>query len=312
MSRNFGTNLANNISRKALLRPEGKVFVKVGKNNGRRIYRKESGEDVQQVALLEPAIRRSETSLYEQSINSVLHHNESSEYSPKDFLSWQSEIDESMRCTLIGWLVDVCNEFQLKNETLFMCASLIDRFLREQNVPKNRFQLLGVSALFIASKYEEIYPPHISKFVCISGGSYTKQDVFEMESQIILRLDFKLISCTALRFLDMRCLQVVELPPQNRTLSEFLLLLALLEYRTCWHKPSTLALAALCFSASIFQNRRVEPQHLGISYDANLSSEEFRQCFTEIYAIYSNRGAGHFNCVRVRLSKNQHFDPNLY
>lgn len=90
-------------------------------------------------------------------------------------MGWQSEIDEPMRCTLIGWLTEVCNEFTLKNETLFMCLSLVDRCLRFENVSKNRFQLLGVSALFIACKYEEIYPPHINKFVGISGGSYTKQ-----------------------------------------------------------------------------------------------------------------------------------------
>jgi hypothetical protein len=76
-----------------------------------------------------------------------------------------------MRCRLVGWLIEVANQFQLKNETLFMCVNLLDRYLSEETVLKSQFQLLGISTLFIASKYEEIYPPHISKFVTMSAGS---------------------------------------------------------------------------------------------------------------------------------------------
>ena len=94
-----------------------------------------------------------------------------------------------MRCRLIDWLVDVANKFQLKNETLFMCVNLLDRFLSESLVLKSQFQLLGISSLFIASKYEEIYPPHVSKFVMMSANN-SKHELLEMESKIILLLNF--------------------------------------------------------------------------------------------------------------------------
>lgn len=155
-----------------------------------------------------------------------------------------------MRCRLIGWLVEVVTQFNLKNETLFMCVNLLDRYLSVEQILKSQFQLLGISSLFIASKYEEIYPPHISKFVAVSAGS-GKHDLLEMESRIILLLNFELISCTSLRLLDMWCLQATEAPPQNRALAEFLLELALLEYDMCMHRPSSLAVASLCLSGSL-------------------------------------------------------------
>lgn len=120
-----------------------------------------------------------------------------------------------MRCELIGWLVEVATQFQLKSETLFMCVNLIDRYLSKDQVLKSWFQLLGISSLFIASKYEEIYPPHLTKFVGIALGK-TKHELLEMESRIILLLDFNLIGCTALRLLDMLCLQTSDVSPKNR------------------------------------------------------------------------------------------------
>jgi hypothetical protein len=107
----------------------------------------------------------------------------------------------------------------------------------------------------------------VNKFVAISGGGYTKQDVLEMESVILIVLEFKLVSCTSQRFLEMRCLQAGELPLKTKTLAEFILLMAMIDYRMCWHKPSNLALAALCLSAGVFQNRMVEPYEMGIPQD---------------------------------------------
>ncbi len=157
-------------------------------------------------------------------------------------------------------------------------------------MPRHHFQLLGTTCLFISCKYEEIYPPHINKFVENAGGTCNKYDILQMESTIVLSLNFKLISCTPLRFLDMKYIQAglgVELSPY-KNLAEFLLLMTLPEYQMCWHRPSTLALTALCLSCSVLQNRRIEPAALGIN-DGNVSVEEFKHCFGQMLQIYNRR-----------------------
>lgn len=61
---------------------------------------------------------------------------------------------------------------------------------------------MGVSAMLIACKYEEIYPPELKDFVYITDRAYTKEDVLQMEFQILSVLQFDLTFPTALRFLE--------------------------------------------------------------------------------------------------------------
>lgn len=70
-----------------------------------------------------------------------------------------------MRCILIDWIVEVHKKFKLLPETLFMTVNIIDRFLELATCTREKLQLVGISALFIAAKYEEIYPPPLKDFV---------------------------------------------------------------------------------------------------------------------------------------------------
>ena len=59
-------------------------------------------------------------------------------------------------------------------ETLHLTANLIDRFLASRNVSRKRLQLVGVTAMLIASKYEEIWAPEVRDFVYISDKAYDR------------------------------------------------------------------------------------------------------------------------------------------
>jgi G2/mitotic-specific cyclin-B, other len=61
---------------------------------------------------------------------------------------------------------------------------------------------VGVSALLIACKYEEIYPPELKDFVYITDRAYSKEDVLQMEFLILSALSFDLTLPTSLRFLE--------------------------------------------------------------------------------------------------------------
>jgi cyclin A len=63
----------------------------------------------------------------------------------------QSDITHSMRAILIDWLVEVCEEYKIHNETLFLAVSFIDRFLSHMSVLRGKLQLVGTAAMFIAA-----------------------------------------------------------------------------------------------------------------------------------------------------------------
>lgn len=84
-----------------------------------------------------------------------------------------------------------------------MAVNLLDRYLQKELITRDKFQLLGITALFIASKYEEIYPPHMKEYVNVCDrATYSKQDLLDMETKIILTLEFNLTDSTVLRFLE--------------------------------------------------------------------------------------------------------------
>lgn len=80
---------------------------------------------------------------------------------PHDYIDSQPDINESMRGILVDWLIDVHRKFELSLETLYLTVNIIDRFLAIKTVPRRELQLVGISAMLMASKYEEIWPPQV-------------------------------------------------------------------------------------------------------------------------------------------------------
>lgn len=118
------------------------------------------------------------------------------------YMRKQQDISHSMRTILVDWLVEVGEEYRLQNETLCLAVSYIDRFLSVMSVVRAKLQLVGTAAMFIAAKYEEIYPPDVGEFVYITDNTYTKKQVLRMEQLILKVLTFDLCVPTTSVFLN--------------------------------------------------------------------------------------------------------------
>lgn len=94
---------------------------------------------------------------------------------------------------MIDWLIDVHKKFKLKDQTLFIAVNMIDRTLEKIKIQKKNFQLLGITCLFTASKYEEIYPPPISEYSYVCADAYKDSDLLQMEARMLHALDFNLV-----------------------------------------------------------------------------------------------------------------------
>ncbi|XP_016732839.1 putative cyclin-A3-1 isoform X2 [Gossypium hirsutum] len=113
----------------------------------------------------------------------------------------RKDVSMSMRGVLVDWLVEVAEEYKLVSDTLYMTVSYIDRFLSLNPLNRQRLQLLGVSSMLIASKYEEITPPNVEDFCYITDNTYTKDEVVKMEADILKSLKFELGNPTVKTFL---------------------------------------------------------------------------------------------------------------
>ena len=105
---------------------------------------------------------------YAKDISDLMHRTETDYMVRIDYMARQKDINEKMRGVLVDWLIEVHLKFKLLPETLYLTINLIDRFLAKEQISRQRLQLVGVTAMLIASKYEEIYPPEIKDFVFVT------------------------------------------------------------------------------------------------------------------------------------------------
>lgn len=107
-----------------------------------------------------------------------------------------------MRAILIDWLVDVHTSFELREQTLYLALAYLNEYSAAAEITRQEYQLVGITCLWIASKYEEIYPPRMSNFTQVTDSSYSTADLKAMEGKILLTLAFSLTRITVLHLLD--------------------------------------------------------------------------------------------------------------
>jgi len=154
-----------------------------------------------------------------------------------------------MRSVLVEWLVEVHQQFSLLQETLYFSVAILDRYMQVscQNVPRKSLQLVGVTAMFIAAKYEEMYAPEIGDFVYITDNAYSQAQIREMEIKIMSVLGFDMGRPLPLHFLR-RNSKAGQVDATAHTMAKYVMELTLLEYGFCHVLPSEIAAVALAFS----------------------------------------------------------------
>ncbi|EOA20642.1 hypothetical protein CARUB_v10000955mg [Capsella rubella] len=189
-------------------------------------------------------------SLYAASIYDNIHVAELDQRPSTSYMvQVQRDIDPTMRGILIDWLVEVSEEYKLASDTLYLTVNLIDRFMSHNYIEKQRLQLLGVTCMLIASKYEEISAPRLEEFCFITDNTYTRQEVLSMEIQVLNFLHFRLSVPTTKTFLRRFILaaQASEKVPliEMEFLANYFAELTLVEYTFLRFQPSLIAASAV-------------------------------------------------------------------
>lgn len=164
----------------------------------------------------------------------------------------QTDINARMRAILIDWLVEVHQKFKLVPSTLYLCVSLVDQYCAQNAVQRSKLQLVGVSALLVACKYEEIYPPEANDCVYITDKAYSREEVLEMEMKILTFFGYSVTSPTVYHFL-MRFLRVGGYHLQSRTAhrASYFAERCLQEHEMLSYKPSVVAAATMFLATSM-------------------------------------------------------------
>ncbi|KAF8623664.1 hypothetical protein AX17_007362 [Amanita inopinata Kibby_2008] len=165
-----------------------------------------------------------------------------------NYMEGQPEINWGMRETLVDWLLQVHLRYHMLPETLWIAVNIVDRFLTKRVVSVAKLQLVGVTAIFIAAKYEEILSPSVEDFVHMTENGFTKDEILKGERIILQTLDFQISHyCSPYSWMR-KISKADDYELRTRTLSKFLIEVTLLDHRFLRAKPSVVAAVGM-FSA---------------------------------------------------------------
>ncbi|EOY32557.1 Cyclin B1, putative [Theobroma cacao] len=198
--------------------------------------------------------------------------------------SGHSHSNVRMRKILVDWLIQVHNSFQLMPESLYLTINILDRYLSKKVVSRYELQLVGLGAMLIACKYEELWPPRVKDLVCISDNAYVEEQVLAMEKAILGTLEWYLTVPTAYVFLVRYIKASVSPDMEMEYMVFFLAELGIVYYNTVVLYPPSMIAAGAVYAARCTLNRspfwsETLKHHTGYSGTTNKLCKAFG-CFS--------------------------------
>ncbi|EGR33248.1 n-terminal domain protein [Ichthyophthirius multifiliis] len=102
-----------------------------------------------------------------------------------------------MRAKMIDWMIEVTKTYKFTENTFALSINIMDNYFQnsQRQLQPSELHLIGITCMFIASKFEEIIPFNLNILQDkISHKRLSKQQLKNMEFEILYCLDFKIPS----------------------------------------------------------------------------------------------------------------------
>ncbi|GLT58875.1 hypothetical protein SLA2020_317360 [Shorea laevis] len=221
----------------------------------------------------------------------------------------RTDVSVNTRGILVDQLVEFAEKYKLVSDTLYFTVSYLDRFLSLKPLNGQGLQLLGVSLMLIASKYEGISPPNVENFCCITDNNkYTKEEVVTMEADILKALKFELGSPTIKTFLRTFTRVAQEDFKASSLRLEFLgyylAELSLLDYECVKVLPSLVA-ASVIFLARFIIQPMAHPWSSALQQISGHKSSDLKECVHILHDLYLSRRGSALRAVREKYKQHK-------
>lgn len=214
------------------------------------------------------------------------------------YIDHQPDLEWKMRGILVDWLIEVHTRFRLLPETLFLAVNIIDRFLSAEVVALDRLQLVGVTAMFIASKYEEVLSPHVANFSHVADETFSDKEILDAERHVLATLEYNMSFPNPMNFLR-RISKADNYDIQTRTLGKYLMEISLLDHRFMCYPQSQIAAAAMYLARLILERG---PWDATIAHYAGYTETEIDPVF-RLMIDYLHRPVSHEAFFKKYASK---------
>ncbi|CAH2067559.1 unnamed protein product [Thlaspi arvense] len=191
-------------------------------------------------------------------------------------------------------------KFELMEETLYLTINLIDRFLAvHHHVARKKLQLVGVTAMLLACKYEEVSVPVVDDLILISDKAYTRREVLDMEKLMANTLQFNFCLPTPYVFMR-RFLKAAQSDKKLELLSFFIIELCLVEYEMLQYTPSQLAASAIYTAQSTLKG--FEDWSKTCEFYTGYTEEKLMDCSRKMVGLHHKAGTGKLTGVHRKYN----------
>jgi len=243
---------------------------------------------------------------YFNDIYKYLRESELKRLPKSNYMSKQPDISHSMRSILVDWLVEVAEEYKLQTETLYLAVAYIDRFLSYMSVQRSKLQLVGTACMFIAAKYEEIYPPDVGEFVYITDDTYNKRQVLRMEHLVLKVLGFDLSGPSANVFLSQMS-ELSKTEEKTKHLAMYLCELSLLHGdRFLKFSPSLMAAASLALARHSIGSSSSEVWSKELASFTGYQVEHLRDCLLALHSMWGDAAASPQQAINEKYKSSKY------
>ena len=223
------------------------------------------------------------------------------------YMGRQSEINEKMRSILVDWLIDVHFKFGFTDETLFMTVSIIDRYLSVEQITRTNFQLLGITALMIACKHEEIDLPKIDDFIYITDNAYKKNEVIKMEFDVLSKLNFAFLYPSPIKFFEYLSFNF-NFEKKQHMMGKYLMESFLLDVKNTKYKPSIISCACAYIVMKFFKMKNYQETYNKKFFVLDETKEKFsehniKECAKDICLLVDNINKTNYQACVKKYSK---------
>ncbi|XP_064526449.1 G2/mitotic-specific cyclin-B3 isoform X3 [Pseudopipra pipra] len=221
-----------------------------------------------------------------------------------DYMEKQPDITGDMRAILVDWMVEVQENFELNHETLYLAVKLVDHYLVEVVSMREKLQLIGSTAILIASKFEERCPPCVDDFLYICDDAYKREELLAMEMSILSTLKFDINIPIPYRFLR-RFAKCARATMETLTLARFLCEMTLQEYDYTRESPSKLAASCLLLALTMKNLGGWTPT---LEYYSGYSAQDLHPLVKRLNFLLTYQPRDKLNTVRSKYSHRVFFE----
>jgi len=225
-----------------------------------------------------------------------------------NYMKEQKEINEQMRSILIDWIIDVHYKFGFTDETLFMTVLIIDRYLTVKQITRAKLQLLGITAMMIACKHEEIDLPKVDDFTYITDNAYVKDEVLKMENDVLKELNFNLLYPSQIKFFEYLSIHF-GFDKKKHMMGKYLMESFLIDIKCTKYKPSVISSACCYIVMKFFKMKNYQESYdkkfysLIVNDDSKYTEHDIKECAKDICLFVDNINKTKFLACQKKYAK---------